>query len=472
LKTKTYWHIACVGISVLTAAFILDSCNSGTKTPDTAQLADTTFMRIQDDGELIAVTLNSSTSYFQYRTEQMGFEYELIHAFAESRHLKLKIVVAENQPQMLDMLREGKADVAAYPIVFNNEMREEFIYCGHEEQSYQVLVQSTNTGTPLVRDVTDLIGKDIYVRAGTPYHERILNLDNELGGGILIHALEDSSATKENLISQVAAGDIPYTITDDKTARLNRTYFWNLDVELRVSFRQRSSWIVRNDCQDLAEAINTWAIDHNGERAYRSSVKRYFEHSKREAGAGETPQIKAGHISPYDALFRKHSVALGWDWQMLASIAYQESRFNPGIVSWAGAQGLMGIMPSTAETLKIPVTEIYEPDVNIRAAAELLKRFRRGLSSFVGDSIELIKFTLASYNAGLGHVYDAIRLASKYGKDSAVWDGNVAEYILLKSEPEYYEDPVCRHGYLRGSETYAYVTDVVERYARWSSNDI
>lgn len=82
----------------------------------------------------------------------------------------------------------------------------------------------------------------------------------------------------------------------------------------------------------------------------------------------------------------------------------------------------------------------------------------------ITDPVEKIKFTLAAYNAGIGHIYDAQRLAEKYGKDPYVWDDNVAEYIRMKNDPEYYNDPVCKHGYLRGSETFNYVREVMERY--------
>jgi membrane-bound lytic murein transglycosylase F len=175
------------------------------------------------------------------------------------------------------------------------------------------------------------------------------------------------------------------------------------------------------------------------------------------------PAIKQGHISPYDSLFKKHALTLGWDWRLLASIAYQESHFKNTEISWAGAQGLMGIMPGTAETLKIPLQELTDPDVCIRAGVEVLRIFRQGFSD-ITDSSELVKLTLGAYNAGIGHIHDARRLAEKNGKNPSVWDDHVAEFVLLKREPEYYNDPVCRYGYLRGRETYNYVREILGRY--------
>ena len=230
---------------------------------------------------------------------------------------------------------------------------------------------------------------------------------------------------------------------------------------------QRSSWLVRKTSPKLAEAINAWASDKSGTHVYKAAMKRYFELGKQPLTV-DLPPVKNGHISPYDDLFRKHSKNIGWDWQLLASISYQESHFNPSVVSWAGAEGLMGIMPNTARALGVPPHELKDPDVGIRTGVDCLRKFRQGFSE-ITDPQEKVKFTLASYNAGIGHIYDAQRLAEKYGKDPKVWDNNVAEYVRLKSDPEYYNDPVCKHGYLRGSETFNYVREVLERFDYYKS---
>ena len=173
--------------------------------------------------------------------------------------------------------------------------------------------------------------------------------------------------------------------------------------------------------------------------------------------------LKQRHISPYDALFRKHARTLGWDWRLLAALAYQESHFKNAATAPSGAQGLMGIMPRTAQTLKVTPGELANPDVNISTGVEVLRLFRKGFTQ-IADTTELIKFTLAAYNAGIGHIYDARRLAKKHNKNPSLWDDNVAEFVLLKREPDYYNDPVCRHGYLRGGETFNYVKEILGRY--------
>lgn len=442
-------------------------CHSpgGAKEEEVRDTAD--LPQLEAAGEITAVTLYGSTSYFQYKMQPMGYEYDLVKDFAHSLGLKLHIKVAKNNAEMIDMLEAGQADIVAYPVVYTNQLRQHVIYCGQENISSQVLVQRANKGDTLLTDVTQLIGKEVVVKPGSKYAERLKNLDVELGGGIRILPPENDSITSEDLIEMVSLGKIPYTVSDEKMARLNKTYFWNINTDLKVSFLQRSSWVVRKSSPLLAKAIQDWASDNKGKHTYKAAIKRYFELSKQPLTA-DLPEVKNGHISPYDLLFKKHAGQIGWDWQLLASISYQESHFNPSVVSWAGAEGLMGIMPNTAKALGVTPHELKDPDTGIRTGVDCLRRFRQGFSK-ITDPVEKIKFTLASYNAGIGHVYDAQRLAEKYGKNPLVWDNNVAEFIRLKSDPEYYNDPVCKHGYLRGSETYNYVDEVMQRYKYYKS---
>lgn len=420
------------------------------------------FPEIKSKGVLTAVTLYSSTSYFQYKMQPMGYEYDLIKDFAESQGLQLEIKIAYNNSQLVSMLEKGEADIIAYPIFVSNLNKQKLLFCGHERQTYQVIVQRANKGDTILTDVTQLIDKKVVVLPDTKYDERLQNLNDELGGGIqIVHSNKDS-LSNEDLIAMVSKGEIKYTVSDDNLARLNKTYYWNLDINLKVSFPQRSSWAVRPNSPLLAEAINLWSNDKKSDKSFKAITKRYFESGKNNLTQDLT-KITKGQISPYDKLFQKHAHLLNWDWRLLASISYQESRFNPNVVSWAGAEGLMGIMPNTAKKLGVSPHELKDPDTGIRTGVDCLRRFRQGFNN-IEDTSEKIKFTLAAYNAGIGHIYDAQRLAQKYGKNPNVWDGNVAEYIRLKNEPEYYNDTVCKHGYLRGSETYAYVKDILARY--------
>jgi membrane-bound lytic murein transglycosylase F len=169
-------------------------------------------------------------------------------------------------------------------------------------------------------------------------------------------------------------------------------------------------------------------------------------------------------ISKYDDIIKANASEIGWDWRFLSSQIYQESRFDPKAESWAGATGLIQLMPATAK--EVGVSNNYNPEQNIRGGVKYLDRMRDNFEA-VEDSIQKVKFTLAAFNCGAGHVYDAMRLAEKHGKNPNIWDENVEEYILKLKDRKYYLDDVVRHGFVRGREPYNYVRDIFLRYEHY-----
>ena len=258
----------------------------------------------------------------------------------------------------------------------------------------------------------------------------------------------------------VAEGKIDYTVTNNELAKINKTYNPNLNISMEISFDQRSAWAVRKTSPKLAEAADKWHRENINSAEYEASARRYFELNK------HTPQaailsLKDGRISHYDDLFKKYASQINWDWRLLAALVYTESNFNPGAVSWAGAKGLMQLMPVTARAYGVPAGMESDPEQSIKGGVKYIAALQK-IFSKVRDE-DRVKFVLASYNSGIGHVFDAMALAEKYGKDKYLWDGNVAVYMLLKNREEYYKDPVCKNGYFRGTETYNFVRDVMTR---------
>lgn len=421
------------------------------------------LQQIKDSGELVVLTLYSSTSYFNYRGQDMGFQYELSEQFAKSLGVKLKVKVARNVKDLIRKLEAGEGDLIAYTLPVTKEWKDSLLYCGEDVITHQVVVQRKNGRHKPLKDVTELIGKDIYVNPGK-YYERLVNLDKELGGGIRIHLVRSDSISAEDLITQVAQGKIPYTVADNDIARLNRTYYPNLDIDLKISFDQRSSWAVRKDCPQLARAASEWHKVNLTSPDYKASTKRYFEISK---ATPHTPilSLREGKISHYDALFKKYAKEIGWDWRLLASLAYTESNFDTTAVSWAGARGLMQLMPSTARAMGLPDGKEQNAEESIKAAVKYIGMTAQSFSELPKE--EQVNFVLASYNSGIGHVQDAMALAEKYGKDPHVWKDNVEKYIVLKANEEYFTDPVCKNGYFRGTETYNFVREITGRYEQY-----
>lgn len=418
------------------------------------------LQQIRDSNELVVLTLYSSTTYFIYRGEDMGFQYELSKQFAESLGVRLRVEVANNGKELVEKLLNGEGDLIAYNLPITKDGKDTLLYCGEEVITHQVLVQKEGRGSKPLKEVTELIGKDVYVKPGK-FHERLVNLDKELGGGIHIHLVSNDSITVEDLIRQVSQGIIPYTVADNDVALLNKTYYPNLHVSLPVSFDQRASWAVRKDCPLLAEAATRWHQQNATSPAYTASMKRYFEISKANPHL-PVLSIKEGKISHYDDLFKKYAPQIGWDWRLLAALAYTESSFDTTAVSWAGAKGLMQLMPGTAKAMGVPPGKEQNPEESIKAAVKYIGLTTKSFTNI--PEPERINFVLASYNSGIGHVLDAMALAEKYGKNKYVWRDNVEEYILLKSNEEYFTDPVCKFGYFRGIETYNFVRNITSRF--------
>lgn len=423
---------------------------------------DTADHRLPDT--LRVVTLYSPTSYFIYRGQPMGYDYDLVERLAADKGMVLKLEVASSLNAAVEMLDSGKVDLIAYDVPVTAEYRNKVIPAGPEIITNQVLVQPAG-GDSLIRDVTDLVGRTVYVAEGSKYHSRLINLNEELGGGITIRPVDRDTLITEDLIGMVNRGEIPLTIVDSDIAALNKGYYPDLDISLPVSLDQRAAWGVAPDHQWLADSIDAWATETRPRQEQAMLLKRYFEQSKTEYDA-LAANFAGGRISPYDDLFKKYAAEIGWDWRLLAAQAHTESRFKPNATSWAGARGLMQIMPATARDYGVSAKQLYDPETSVRTAARFIADLDKWLKSRIPDDKERQKFILAAYNAGVAHVYDAIALAKKYKMNPGIWSGNVEKAILMKMNPRYYRDPVVRYGYSRGRETYDYVRRIYDFYDR------
>ncbi|MDE6287112.1 MAG: transglycosylase SLT domain-containing protein, partial [Muribaculaceae bacterium] len=436
MNTRT---IIAAAAAVLSLGLAAASCGRGAdsragKLPDTLHVA----------------TLYSPTTYFIYRDEPMGYDYSLVSDFARAKGMVLDLRVARSMGEAVAMLDSGTVDLLACDVPVTSQYRSRVVPCGPEQLTTQVLVQPRVKGEPAITDVTQLPGKDVYVEAGSKYEQRMRHLNDELGGGINIHAIEADSLIGEDLMEMVSKGEIPLTVVSRDIARLNATYYRDLDVSLELSFPQKAAWGVAPRQAWLADSVDAWMATADARRDNADLLKRYFEMSK--GRTFERFDFSKGYISGYDHLFKTYAERIGWDWRLLAAQGWAESRFRPNARSWVGARGLMQIMPRTARGYNTPVSALNNPETSINVATQLLRDLDRQLQSYVPNDRERLKFVVGSYNVGIAHVLDAMRLCEKYGMDPQVWDGNVEQALLMKSKPEYYNDPVVRYGYCRGSE--------------------
>lgn len=431
---------------------------------------------IKSRGYINALVDNNSTSYFIYKGVPMGYEYELLHLFAKELGVELRIKVTSGIERAIEQLNQGEGDILAFPLTISKDRKKYIRFTKPHFNTYQVLVQRKpknwrslpyrQLNDSIIRDLDDLMDKEIYVMSGTSHEVRLKNLAEEIGVDFIIR--QDSLTTEtESLIRKVAVGEIDYTIADHMLAQVNAAYYDNLDVSLALSLPRQKAWAIRSNALKLEEAVNNWLTKVKTEATFMVIYNRYFKSPRTSLMRLQSDYSSLGgrQLSPYDDLIKEGAKTLGWDWRLLASLIFQESRFDPAGESWAGAKGLMQLMPSTAK--HFGVTQLNDPKQSIRAGVSYLKHLDNYWDNKVTDKQERLKFVLASYNAGLSHVIDAYRLTEKYGKEPLLWEENVAELLLKKSDPKYYRDSVVTVGYCKCEEPINYVKEILYRYEQY-----
>lgn len=411
-------------------------------------------------GQLRAVTLESAISYYTVGDEEMGFDFALAQNLADYLGVELHVVIATSEEQLKKMLRDGEADFAAYKLPTTKSIRKEFLATNVETMSPVVLVQPRNKKP--IRNIMQLIDKEVYVQRKTKYCTRLRHLNDEIGGGVNIKYISDT-LNIEQIIYRVSKNKIPLTVADKDVAELGKKYFNNIDIGMLISIPLPKGWIVRKDAPKLDSAINAWYADISNSKYLKYTSSKYLSRS-----SYFDLVVSGGYISPYDSIFRVNAEALGWDWRFLAAIAFNESRFNPNTVSANGAIGIMQLMRRTGIKYGLNDSTFLEPSANIAAATKLISSLDK-MFAFIADDNERKKVIVAAYNAGQGHIWDAIKLTEKYGGDPQKWSGNIEKYLLLKSKSKYYNDKVVKLGYFRAQHTSRFVKDVFATYNKYLS---
>lgn len=317
-----------------------------------------TLEDIEDNGEMIMLTVSGPDTYYDYHGHGMGLQYLLLERFARGIGVTLRVEECRDTTEMVRRLNDGEADIVALPMPANMRLRDKVRFCGARTSGGQWIVARSNT------------------------------------------ELADT---------------------------LNRWF----RPEMIADARQRINFIFS-----------------------AASVQRHVY----------APMLNRarGLISRFDDVFRRGAQIARVDWRLVAAQSYQESCFDPNATSWTGARGLMQIMPQTAIDLGISPSELANPEVNVMGGARYLAQLGQRFSD-VPSSEERLNFALASYNGGYNHIRDAMALARKYGRNQYIWR-DVAYFVVGLQSPRYYNDPVVRYGYMRGSETADYVRRVRQRY--------
>jgi membrane-bound lytic murein transglycosylase F len=381
---------------------------------------------------------NNAASYFLYRGELMGFEYDLAREFADYHGLRLEVVVPPSHRDIPTWLLEGRADIAMSFLEPDDRL--------------------ARLGDP-AESIQDLDHRTIFVRHHSHYWERLSQLQQE-GARFKLRATDDAVET-EQLIQMVSRGKYKATLADEHL----------LDIELAKGVSVRSAVAleeeiphviaVRKRNPQLKQALDEFITRIYKGEYYNVTYNKYFKsrRSVQRLARGRVVDPLRGQISPYDKLVRKYSSRYGFDWRLVTAQMYQESKFNPKAKSPVGALGLMQLMPRTARSLGIE--NVGDPASSIRGGVKYLDWLRDRFDASLPIS-ERTWFTLAAYNAGAGHVHDARRLAAQIGLDPDRWFDHTEQAMLLLSKRHYAKK--ARYGYVNGREPVNYVRDIRQRF--------
>ncbi len=417
-------------------------------------------------GTIRMLTRYNATSYFVHRGGEAGFDYELFQRFARPRGLAVEVAVPEPGEDLVSLLNSGAGDVICAGLTLTAEL-DQYVDATRPVSFVQKVVVRPPGSSPATR-LADLAGLTLTVPPHDPY----------LGELIRLREREDLELTVqpglplvevEELIARISRGDLAATVADDAVVEAVRSYLdGDVVVGPPVGERQAVVWLVRRNSPQLRAALNAYLRDNfrllpggteRRSRDYGIIYDRYFRNPRsiRRFQQEEDRPDLSGRISRYDELIREQSERHDLDWRLVTALIYQESRFYARAVSKAGARGLMQVMPHVAGA---QIDSLFIPEANLRAGLRLLQTTWDGFAYL--DSLERLRFSLAVYHAGIGHVTDARRLAMDANRDPNRWKGGLAETLPRLAQRRWYDQ--TRHGYYRGDETVRYVEEILGRY--------
>lgn len=428
-------------------------------TQDLRDVAPRTLEEIRESGVLRVLTRNNAATYFLYRGHRMGFEFELARRFAKRLDCRLQVIVPPDASLLAPWLLEGRGDLVAASWTITDERARQVAFGPpYLEVTEMVVVRAEEADE--VFDIGDLDGKTIAMRPSSSYARTLASL--QPAHGFELVEVDDDVET-EALIADVAAGIYDATVADSHILSIETAWRDDVAAAFPLGPPRRLAWAVRPESEAMLAELDAFFDDEIGGTFFNVLKGKYFENERRVGRRAERRRGAGGRLSAFDELFREAAERHDLDWRLLAAVAHQESRFDPKRTSWAGASGLMQLMPRTARDIGIS-GDLHDPAVGIEAGARYLRWLTDLFEDDLPEAVRL-RFALASYNVGRGHILDARDVARRRGWDGDRWFGEVERAIPLLSRREVAAQ--TRHGYCRCTEPVKYVREVSERFREY-----
>jgi membrane-bound lytic murein transglycosylase F len=408
---------------------------------------------IKKRGILRVAMSNNSQSYFFFRGAPYGHQYSLAQRLAKRLGVRLEVVIAREQRDLIPLLLRGRADLVAARLTVTPDREKVVDFTAPLTRVDEYLVQRSDE--PPITSVDQLAGREIHVRRQSAYWQTLTALHATVPDLKIVAV--DAQLETEQLIEMVAAGAIPLTIADYDIVHVGLTPRDDIRANLVVARGRDRAYAVRPGSPSLKAAVDNFV------RAERGNAPPTYGARTPE----QPPPTPPGSFSPFDHLAKKYATRFQLDWKLILALMDAESGFVPEHEGWIGAQGLMGVMPHTLRALGLDV-DLNDPDGAVHAGALRLRRIMDGLEPGL-DPAERRQFAIAAYHAGFEHLADARTLAREQNLDDSRWAENVERAILLKVNPSHAGS--TRFGYCMAADTIDYVARVEAIYQGYSGGE-
>lgn len=396
------------------------------------------WSEIKQSDTLRVVTIPASYTAFEYRDHWYGHEYDQVHRLADSLGLVLEMIEVKTEQEIIDSLYSGAADLSIWPI--RRSVAKELWYLrptGLQWEEPQVLISMRKLKQLPVLDSLQVVQDSLSLEK---------HVDAMTKGRV------EAILLRRSIAKLMKAYYPPIKLNDTLQGRIDTVSWYAITSADTLRFKIDSVMALI----DSVPSAPVYSVNHK--RLFQQSNGRHVRRYKLD--------LESGQLSPYDTIFQRCAKEIGWDWRLLAAIGYIETKFDHTQISNRGPIGLMQLMPATIRNLGYTQEEVIDPSVNVSVAVMLIKRIQDGLRHKMPDATEqdLLCCTIAGYNIGPGHIYDAINLAAELGYNSQVWYDNIEQCLRLKSDPKYYGMPVVKLGACNGNFTINYLHEVMEAY--------
>jgi len=411
---------------------------------------------VLETGELVIVTRNSSTTYYEGPNGKTGFEYELAERFAESLGVELRVITSDNLREIFEILNTGEAHFAAAGLTITESRKEYVRFAPSYMDITEQLIYNNQSYRP--RKVEDLDDGLLEVIEGSSHVESLIELQAthpELSWNT------QKDIESEQLLYLVENQLIDYTVADSNEVSLNQRFLLELRVAFDISEPKKLAWafpkIKDSSLYDKAMSF-FWRNLNDGEITHL--IEKHYGHVNQFDYVGNRIYIRhiATRLSKYIDMYHEAADKYKLDWKLLAAMGYQESHWNPKAVSPTGVRGIMMLTRHTAGQLG--VKNRLDPESSIFGGAKYLDQIRRRFPDDLKEP-DRTWYAMAAYNVGYYHVIDAQIIAKQLGKDPNKW-ADLQSILPLLARKKWYKK--TKFGYARGWEPVKYVTNIRRYY--------